>query len=207
MLPYKEFTDEEIIKAVECCSEPCCVCDECPLYCVGVNCSSFELHRYALDLINCQKSEIDSLRADLKRVCAERDAHIFTNKFIKSEAIKEFADRLKEKSFQSFGNYGITRDVVEVCDIDNLIKEMVGVNTMNDNKEVKVLTHKVIRVDNLMYNGCEPHWKCTRCGKCVPFHCYTKEQFENQECNITDKQNKSEVDKLIELFQDTEKGR
>ena len=41
-------------------------------------------------------------------------------------AIKEFAERLKEKSFQSFGNYGITRDVVEVCDIDNLVKEMVG---------------------------------------------------------------------------------
>ena len=40
-------------------------------------------------------------------------------------AIKEFAERLKEKSFQSFGNYGITRDVVEVCDIDNLVKEMV----------------------------------------------------------------------------------
>ena len=40
--------------------------------------------------------------------------------------IKEFAERLKEKSFQSFGNYGITRDVVEVCDIDNLVKEMVG---------------------------------------------------------------------------------
>ena len=39
--------------------------------------------------------------------------------------IKEFAERLKEKSFQSFGNYGITRDVVEVCDIDNLIKEMM----------------------------------------------------------------------------------
>ena len=45
---------------------------------------------------------------------------------IKSEAVKEFAERLKEKSFQSFGNYGITRDVVEVCDIDNLVKEMEG---------------------------------------------------------------------------------
>ena len=59
------------------------------------------------------------------------------------------------------------------------------------------MKHKVVRIDNLMYNGCEPHWKCVKCGKAVPFHCYTKEQFENQECNITDKQNKSEVDKLI----------
>lgn len=194
MLPYKEFTDEEIIKAVECCSEPCCVCDECPLYCVGVNCSSFELHRYALDLINRQKSEIDSLRADLKRVCAERDAHICTNNFIKSEAVKEFSERLKSlvnqhhymlANIHNSRDFGMFTVGFEQA-IDNIVKEMVGVNTMNDNKEVKVLTHKVIRVDNLMYDGCEPHWKCTRCGKCVPFHCYTKEQFENQECNITD---------------------
>ena len=65
MLTYKEFTDEEITKAVKCCSEPCCECDECPLYCVGVNCSSFELHRYALDLINRQKAEIKRLKSEL----------------------------------------------------------------------------------------------------------------------------------------------
>lgn len=59
--------------------------------------------------------------------------------------------------------------------------KQLGIN-VEEKKEVKVLTHKVIRVDNLMYDGCEPHWKCTRCGKCVPFHCYTKEQFENQDC-------------------------
>lgn len=44
----------------------------------------------------------------------------------KSEAIKEFAERLKEKSFKTIRNYGLTKDVVEVCDIDNLVKEMVG---------------------------------------------------------------------------------
>lgn len=42
--------------------------------------------------------------------------------------------------------------------------------------------HKVIRVDNLMYNGCEPHWKCTICGTYIPFHCYTKAQIENMCC-------------------------
>lgn len=45
---------------------------------------------------------------------------------LKAEAIKEFADRLKEKSFKTIRNYGLTKDVVEVCDIDNLVKEMVG---------------------------------------------------------------------------------
>ena len=44
------------------------------------------------------------------------------------------------------------------------------------------MKHKAIRVDNLMYKGCEPHWKCTLCGDAVPFHCYTKKEFENRCC-------------------------
>ena len=44
------------------------------------------------------------------------------------------------------------------------------------------MKHKAIRVDNLMYKGCEPHWGCTLCGDAVPFHCYTKEEFENRCC-------------------------
>ena len=63
-------------------------------------------------------SEIERLK--------ERFAEV--NKTIKSEAIKEFAERLKEKSFKTIRNYGLTKDVVEVCDIDNLVIEMVGEN-------------------------------------------------------------------------------
>ena len=44
------------------------------------------------------------------------------------------------------------------------------------------MKHKAVRIDNLMYKGCEPHWKCTICGECVPFHCYKKEEFEELEC-------------------------
>ena len=44
------------------------------------------------------------------------------------------------------------------------------------------MKHKAIRVDNLMYKGCEPHWECTLCGDVVPFHCYTKKEFENRCC-------------------------
>ena len=39
---------------------------------------------------------------------------------------RELAERLKEKSFKTLRNYGLTKDVVEICDIDNLVKEMVG---------------------------------------------------------------------------------
>ena len=47
-----------------------------------------------------------------------------TIKTAKYEAIKEFATRLEEYSYESMGNYGISHMVVSVKDIDNLIKEM-----------------------------------------------------------------------------------
>lgn len=77
-----------------------------------------------VQLIDCQQAEIDSLRADLKRVCAERDTHICTSNVMKSEAVKEFATRLEEYSYESMGNYGISHMVVSVKDIDNIVKEM-----------------------------------------------------------------------------------
>ena len=77
-----------------------------------------------VQLIDCQQEEIDSLRADLKRVCAERDAYICTSNVMKSEVVKEFAERLEEYSYESMGNYGIRHIVVSVKDINNLVKEM-----------------------------------------------------------------------------------
>lgn len=47
------------------------------------------------------------------------------------------------------------------------------------------MNHKVIRVDNLMYKGCEPHWKCVQCGDCIPFHCFGKQDLEQMECPAT----------------------
>ena len=89
--------------------------------------------RKAEEEINRQKAEIEQLKFEIAKLLPKGCPYAIqveaSNKLeaqIKSEAIKEFAERLEEKSFQSFGNYGITRDVVEVCDIDNLVKEMVG---------------------------------------------------------------------------------
>ena len=48
------------------------------------------------------------------------------------------------------------------------------------------MKHEIIRVDNLMYKGCEPHWGCSKCGYIVPFHCFTKDYLEQQECKETD---------------------
>ena len=90
-----------------------------------------------LVLINCQKAEIERLkecpkciyeyRGEMVEYCIQGPCSKFkTANKIKFEAVKEFAERLKEKSFKTIRNYGLTKDVVEVCDIDNLVIEMVG---------------------------------------------------------------------------------
>ena len=108
------MTDNEIIKALECCCKNN-NCEGCPLdYLTFSSQCASELAIKSLDLITRLQAENERLSKITRPLIAE----------IKAEAYKEFAERLKEKSFQSFGNYGITRDVVEVCDIDNLVKEM-----------------------------------------------------------------------------------
>ena len=88
---------------------------DAPLY-IAVLRDSNRIVRKAEEEINRQQAEIEKLKKQIAEV----------NKTIKSEAIKEFAKRLKEKSYKTIRNYGLTKDVVEVCDIDNLVKEMAG---------------------------------------------------------------------------------
>ena len=79
------MTDNEIIKALECCASECFnACDNCPFY---KQCENDEqLSKFALDLINRQQAEIERLRYNLEAVLNERADH--------SEAIKEFAEKL-----------------------------------------------------------------------------------------------------------------
>ena len=98
---------------------------EDPLY-IAVLRDSHRAVRKAEEEITRQQTEIERLKNEIQ---ITKDAYTMLqtkNEIIKSEAIKEFAERLKEKSFKTIRNYGLTKDVVEVCDIDNLVKEMVG---------------------------------------------------------------------------------
>ena len=124
------MSDEEIIKALECCIEDSNdfyntkICDKCPL--VEGTKSTDHLREHSLDLINRQRAEIEKLKNEIQ---ITKDAYIMLqtkNEIIKSEAIKEFATRLEEYSYESMGNYGISRVVVSVKDIDNLVKEMIS---------------------------------------------------------------------------------
>lgn len=107
------MTDNEIIKALECCRDDTCV--SCPICTEGL-CNG-GLHKNTLDLINRQKAEILELQ---KRIINWRADMDYRPDEIKSEAIKEFAKRLKE-------NYYFTDrwgKIIPKSTVDSLIKEM-----------------------------------------------------------------------------------
>lgn len=66
----KKFTDEEIIKSLECCAKSKtmrdCLKSKCPFSKEWELCSSKEPQMLYLDLINRQKAEIDKLDIELK---------------------------------------------------------------------------------------------------------------------------------------------
>ena len=84
------MTDNEIIKALECCTKGTTsdVCDDCPLRTTDI-CTEEEngVLKLALDLINSQKAEIEALIAGQETL----QRYIST---AKAEAVKEFAERL-----------------------------------------------------------------------------------------------------------------
>lgn len=110
------MTDNEIIKALECCEHKNYYthCKKC-VFCGSTACSSL-LILNAIELINRQKSEIARL---------EHLADILTEPYgkIKAEAIKEFAARLRYVSKWSQSDAFSDR-LVTVRDINDLEKEM-----------------------------------------------------------------------------------
>ena len=124
------MTDNEIIKALECCKTGD-DCKGCP-YCVnGLYTCGEHFNEDMLDLINRQKAEIENMNnlVVYNATCATK----LQLKLVeaKAEAVKEFAERLKEKAVdvgicdaQGNGYGGAT--VILIGDIDNLVKEMVG---------------------------------------------------------------------------------
>lgn len=90
------MTDNEIIKALECCSKSHCGVDKCPL---NKNTASTkdcitQLSINALDLINRQKAEIEKLNISHFQFISDINAYKEKLKTAKAEAVKEFAKRL-----------------------------------------------------------------------------------------------------------------
>ena len=110
------MTDNEIIKALECCG--LIGCKECP-YCNEDGCQD-KLCIAALGLINCQKAEIESLN-EKERIL------IFQLYEEREKAIKEFAERLKEEFHEDTQRYNESTNLfirILTSTIDVLVKEM-----------------------------------------------------------------------------------
>ena len=142
----KKFTNEEIIKALELCSNVIHDCQGCPF--VPDHKCHYVLKTNALDLINRQKAEYENLDTKLKAMRGAANSYKAENERlneiiknchkeilqkcdscnnrIKAEAYKEFAEKLKKDLFYKCGdiNYSETCDFRKL--IDNLLKEMVG---------------------------------------------------------------------------------
>lgn len=124
------MTDEQIIKALECCKDR-----ECQTGCprlhnnlpIEDDCRC-NLIKDALDLINRQQAEIERLKGWENLLKAEKHS------LIKTEAIKEFAERLKSlvnqhhymlANIHNSRDFGMFTVGFEQA-IDNIVKEMVG---------------------------------------------------------------------------------
>ena len=124
------MTDNEIIKAWEWHTSPV-INGRMKIYSAVVECSS-ELANNTLDLINRQKAEIERLHKAIKVQDIMIEQQDYKLKTAKSEAIKEFAERLTDKICENVNKSldnpnGYDYYPMDVyADIDNLLKEMVG---------------------------------------------------------------------------------
>ncbi len=124
--------DNEIVKALDICSKStngCShskyTCEDC--YLNGQTMCSAVLLQDAIDCFNCLQAEKEEMRKGLEEVVKgiEETKALVARDIAKAkaEAYKEFAESLKKKAIYS----GLVNaDIVYECDIDNLLKKLVG---------------------------------------------------------------------------------
>ena len=153
------MTDNEIIKALECCHKK--ECSTCPCYDDEIECGEM-LIGHTIDLIKRKDEQINGLIAgqetlqiglaeknkEVERMQKENNdiwmernriyqgyletqhevksyRHAYNN--AKAEAIKDFAERMKEKGHIPNEKWNTTKEkAVYESDIDNLVKELTG---------------------------------------------------------------------------------
>lgn len=121
-----KYTDEDVIKGLECCveAEYCATCPSTD-FCKGMD----SLMENALSLIKRQKIKIEGLESNLKFVRGTNRRLIENESVIRTEAIKEFAERFKKIDVETFAEYdkwGLTYVSEEQIHnaINSLVKEM-----------------------------------------------------------------------------------
>ena len=125
-----KLTDEQITKALKCCCKEVHEltdgwCNGCPMDKLCDE-DADALIKYALDLINRQKAEIERLKAEIRNT--DNILNLLDRPLVKvkSEAIKAFAERLRNATMPVTLGGKYRYDVITKEGIDNLVKEMEG---------------------------------------------------------------------------------
>ena len=129
------MTDNEIIKALECCFTNDfgkTNCNKCAFYTATAKCMD-DMQNAVIDLINRQKAEIERLTA---KILVKDNINDYNTaqlriareelRTAKSEAIKEFVERVKRTSIglEIGDDKKFKMTVVSTAAIDNIVKEM-----------------------------------------------------------------------------------
>lgn len=192
------MTDNEIIKALECCIEDE-DCAHCPSIKEMPYCSN-DIMVDALNLIKRQRAEIERLKNEIQTT---KDAYIMLqtkNEIIKSEAVKEFTERLKNKikiecnpyckpAFDYDTGLAITHY------IENLVKEKVN-NEKGESKTMNKIFYLFIFADNSTYEmNCAVSFKDT-----VLEMAKNTGNSSDMFCKCLTAYKDDEIDGIIELF-------
>ena len=125
------MNEKEIITAWKCCSNVITSsCKECPLHLThNANCVR-ELMRVSLDLYNRQKAENERLQKEAERwknaMMGECMLSACPNKEqLKSEAYREFAERLKKTCFNAIYRIPKKGKTVEISEVNKYITDLL----------------------------------------------------------------------------------
>lgn len=115
------MTDNDIIKALECCipiSER--KCNECLYHEFRFRCMT-QLIKDTIDLINRQNAEIEALKIENQSLRSAANSYKIHYNEARAESVKEFAERLEATKFKHGNDY-----IIYAANIDVLMKEMTG---------------------------------------------------------------------------------
>lgn len=197
----KKYTDKDIISSLEVIATTC-NCNECKIRSGKwgtCNCSETTANA-ALDLINHQKAEIERLKNEIQTT---KDAYIMLqtkNEIIKSEAVKEFAERLKNKIKTECNPYGnptfdYDTSIAIMRYIDNLAKEIVD-NEKGESKTMNKIFYLFIFADNSTYEmNCAVSFK-----DAVWEMAKNTGNSSDMFCKCLNAYKDDEIDEIIELF-------
>ncbi len=140
-MPDKKLTDNEIIKALECCADEMGCTKGCPCFnpkAKGSHCTvakKLELEKLTIDLINRLQAENEELQLKIASCNTENmrlkeinDSFTAIGKLyseIKAEAYKELINILESRLIYKLNITAIGYEVA-IIELKNLLKELVG---------------------------------------------------------------------------------